>query len=159
MMITHAKILIPKKEWILKNNSEKLGSVIKEKKGFSFLKKGNKIKFHNMSEIESQLGIKIPDNFFEENQKKSMNDDFIYDFPCSSKPYSPVFNIKKKLPLFYKSSKSKSQYCAGYYIIKFKQRWVKSFCPKLITIERCQFKGPFKTEAEIKNLVYIMNKL
>jgi hypothetical protein len=41
-------------------------------------------------------------------------------------------------------------YCAGYYIIKFEKGWVKSFCPKVITIERNEHKGPFKTEIEMK---------
>ena len=47
-----------------------------------------------------------------------------------------MYDVKRKLPLFTKSKKSKSLYCAGYYIIQFEKGWVKSFCPKLITIER-----------------------
>ena len=91
-------------------------------------------------------------------KEKEENTYSIYDFPCSSKPYEPVYNLKKKLPLFAKSSKSKSQYCAGYYVIKFRKGWVKSFCPKLITLERYPFHGPFKTEIEMRNTLNIVNK-
>jgi hypothetical protein len=59
--------------------------------------------------------------------------------------------------LFTKSNKSKSLYCAGYYIIGFDKGWVKSFCPKLITIERYQFKGPFKTDLEMRQALSIEN--
>ena len=74
----------------------------------------------------------------------------IYNFPTSVLPYNSMYDIKRKLPLFTKSVKSKSLYCAGYYIIRFEKGWVKSFCPKLITIERYDFKGPFKTEIEMR---------
>lgn len=61
-----------------------------------------------------------------------------------------MYDVKRKLPLFTKSEKSKSAYCAGYYIIKFDKGWVKSLCPKLITVERYEFKGPFKNELEMR---------
>lgn len=158
-MNTQAKILIPEKEWIIKSDKEKIGSISKDKKGFSFLKKGQKLKFYNLSEIETEFGIEIPKSKSLDRICNTEDVTSIYDYPCSSTPYQPVYNIKKKLPLFYKSSKSKSLYCAGYYIIRFQKRWVKSFCPKLITLERYEYRGPFKTELEIKQLLHIMNKL
>ena len=53
---------------------------------------------------------------------------------------------------------SKSLYCAGYYIIKFRKGWVKSFCPKLITLERYQYQGPFKTETEMRSSLNAMSR-
>jgi hypothetical protein len=61
-----------------------------------------------------------------------------------------MLDVKRKLPLFTKSEKSKSLYCAGYYIIRFEKGWVKSFCPKLITVERYETRGPYKTEIEMR---------
>jgi hypothetical protein len=61
-----------------------------------------------------------------------------------------MYDVRRKIPLFTKSEKSKSVYCAGYYVVKFDKGWVKSFCPKLITLERNDFKGPFKTELEAR---------
>jgi hypothetical protein len=74
----------------------------------------------------------------------------VHGFPTSVKPYNTMYDVKRKLPLFTKSEKSKSSYCAGYYIIRFDKGWVKSFCPKQITIERYKFKGPFKTDLEMR---------
>ena len=65
---------------------------------------------------------------------------------------------KKKLPLFTKSKKSKSLYCAGYYIIKFEKGWVRSFCPKMLTLDRYPFKGPFRTQLEMKQELANANK-
>lgn len=153
-----AKILVPDKEWLVTENHKKLGSISKNKKGYSFLHKGKTVPFKSLSEIKEELGIAL----FEESSKKAkpqpVENFAIYDFPCSSKPYEPVYSLKKKLPLFAKSSKSKSQYCAGYYIIKFRKGWVKSFCPKLITLERYPYYGPFKTETDMKSQLNKINK-
>jgi hypothetical protein len=151
-----AKILVPDKEWLITDNHKKLGSISKEKKGYSFFRKGQSVPFKSLAELKEKLGIAL----FEESVKKTkpqlVENLVIYDFPCSSKPYEPVYDVKKKLPLFAKSSKSKSQYCAGYYIIKFRKGWVKSFCPKLITLERYPYYGPFKMENDMK---YQLNKI
>lgn len=153
-----SKTLIPNKEWILKQGNEKVGSIAKIKKGYSFLKKGQQLQYKSIEEIKENFGIDIT---LPVNQQKHNSGNLsyhIYNFPCSSKPFEDVYNIKKKLPLFAKSSKSKSRYCAGYYIIKFRKGWVKSFCPKLITLERYKFLGPFKTEQEMKTMLNMVNK-
>ena len=74
----------------------------------------------------------------------------VYGYPTSTVPYNPLLDVQRKLPLFTKSEKSKSLYCAGYYIIHFDKGWVKSFCPKQITVERYETQGPFKTDIEMK---------
>ena len=61
-----------------------------------------------------------------------------------------MYDLKKKRALFTKSKKSKSLYCAGYFIIHFDKGWVKSFCPKEVTLEKYEHKGPFKTELEMR---------
>jgi len=153
-----AKVLIPNKEWIIQENNNKIGSVSKFKRGYIFIKNGQSLFFKNLEEINSRFGININENNVHKFVPLDTKDYKIYDFSCSSKPYDPVYNIKKKLPLFAKSSKSKSQYCAGYYVIKFRKGWVKSFCPKLITLERYPFFGPYKTEMEMKNQLNIINR-
>lgn len=151
-----SKVLIPNKEWILENNHRKIGSIAKEKKGYSFLNKGQKFEFKSLKEIKEELGLADLESA---TASRSIEDSSnIYGYPCSSKPFEPVYNVKKKLPLFAKSAKSKSQYCAGYYVIKFRKGWVKSFCPKLITLERYPFHGPFKTETDMKSTLNTVNK-
>jgi hypothetical protein len=160
-MNSTAKVLIPNKEWLIRDHDTKIGSISKLKKGYAVLHKGKVLTFKDLSEIKSQVGIAL----FEEGFKKAKTDTFepksyaIYDYPCSSKPYEPVYDVKKKLPLYAKSSKSKSQYCAGYYVIQFRKGWVKSFCPKLITLERYPSHGPFKTDTEMKAVLNSVNKI
>ena len=82
----------------------------------------------------------------------------IHGYATSTEPHNAMFDIRKKLPLFTKSSDSKSLYCAGYYCIKFDKGWVKSFCPKKITLERYPYNGPFKTELEMKQVLANVTK-
>ena len=149
-----SKVLIPNKEWLIKEGSKKIGSIAKNKKGYIFLRKGQMINIKSFKDVVEKLDT------IDTNRKFELEpiNHTIYNYPCSSKPFSPVYNVKKKLPLYAKSSKSKSQYCAGYYIIQFRKGWVKSFCPKLITLERYPFQGPFKTEQEMKNNLNTINK-
>lgn len=155
-----AKVLVPDKEWVVTDNDQKIGTIAKIKKGFVFLHKGQQLPFKSLAEIKSKFGIALFEESLKTIKKESFDNStyYIYDYPCSSKPHDPVYNVKQKLPLYAKSSKSKSQYCAGYYLIKFRKGWVKSFCPKLITLERYPYYGPFKTEADAKSLLIKVNK-
>jgi hypothetical protein len=154
-----AKVLVPNKCWIVEEQGSKLGTLNKEKKGYSFFRKGDKTELPNIKDVKEIFGPDLFSNILEHSKPVDKEDlKSIYEYPCSSKPFNPVYNIKKKLPIYAKSSKSKSLYCAGHYIIKFRKGWVKSFCPKLITLERYPYQGPFKTENEMKNVLNSVNK-
>jgi hypothetical protein len=158
-MNSTAKVLVPNKEWLVTDNDQKIGAISKSKKGYVFHRNGKEVGFKNLADVKAQLGIVL----FEEGMKRTTGDTdnksyMIYDYPCSSKPFEPVYSVKEKLPLYAKSAKSKSRYCAGYYIIKFRKGWVKSFCPKLITLQRYPYYGPFKTETEMKSMLNNVNK-
>ena len=156
-MNSFTKVLIPNKEWLIQLGDEKIGTLEKSKLGYTFWKHGEKFSVKDISQINHLFGINIslPALSIEKIDNAKFS---IYDFPCKSKPFKPVYNVKKRLPLFTKSDKSNSQYCAGYYVIQFRTGWVKSFCPKLITVERNNFQGPYKTENEVKQILNNLNK-
>ena len=156
-----SKVLIPNKSWIIEEGGIKLGTLNKEKKGFSFFSKGNKLEIKDLGEIKNYFGISTLEQTAGKSLSKispTTNEPNVYDYPCSSRPHHPVYNVIKRLPIYAKSSKSKSLYCAGYYVIKFRKGWVKSFCPKLITLERYPYQGPFKTEQEMRTVLNQVSK-
>jgi hypothetical protein len=154
------KTLVPNKSWIVEDEGVKIGTLNKEKKGFTFYRKGTKIDVKDMNEIKHKFGVAQLEQTLKKVKVNPTEQDLaVYDYPCASRPHNPVYNIVKKLPIYAKSSKSKSLYCAGYYVIKFRKGWVKSFCPKLITLERYTYQGPFKTEIEMKSALNIVGKL
>lgn len=155
--MTTVKVIIPNKSWLIENQGAKVGTLQKEKSGFTILNNGQKHEVGNAKNVLEVLGIDMTELVKIKKPptvKEATNT--VYDFPCSSKPYNPVYNVRKKLPIYAKSTKSKSQYCAGYYVIQFRKGWVKSFCPKLITLERYPFNGPFRTEQEMRQQLSVL---
>jgi hypothetical protein len=158
MTIIHAKPIIDNKFWIVEQDGAKFATLRKDEEDRFVLSNELGIKiFDNKESLTTQFG----EDFFiakivKEAEDSSPNE--VHGYGTSSIPHNPMFDIKRKLPLFTKSEDSKSLYCAGYYIIRFDKGWVKSFCPKLITLQRYEYQGPFKTEIEMKQVLSNVSK-
>jgi hypothetical protein len=154
----HAKPIVDGKFWIVEQDGNKVGVLkVTEQKKYVLSSKETITTFDNKKKIVEQFGS----NFFVKNKFERIEtaeDKTVHGYPTSTNPFNPLYDVKRHLPLFTKSSKSKSIYCAGYYIIRFEKGWVKSFCPKLITIERYPYEGPFRTELERKQRLANVSK-
>jgi hypothetical protein len=154
----HAKPIIDNKFWIVEQDGAKVATLRKDEENRFVMSNelGTKI-FKTKKDITNQFGK----DFFVAKIIKESNDNQpneVHGFSTSSAPQNSMYDIKRKLPLFTKSEDSKSLYCAGYYVIRFDKGWVKSFCPKLITLQRYEFNGPFKTEFEMKQVLSNVSK-
>lgn len=150
-MTIKAKSILKDKFWIIENNKQKLGTLCLDEDRYMFTDGSETCYFRTKKEIDKKFGIKISWNDGHTTDvAKTQNELLVHGYPTSVYPYNTMYDVKRRLPLFTKSDKSKSLYCAGYYIINFDKGWVKSFCPKLITVERYETKGPFKTELEMR---------
>ena len=148
-MSSTAKVLIPNKEWLVTDHNKKIGAISKNKNGYKFYKNGESMGFKNLNEAKAQLGIVLfEDSIKKIKQELPNKNHVIYEYPCDVEPHNPIYNVRKKLPLYTKEANSKSQFCAGHYIIQLRKELIKSFCPKLITLQRNPYQGPFKTDAE-----------
>lgn len=156
-MTLKAKPILENKFWIVEEEGVKVGTLSKNDEGFVVTKSG-KIDFYKS---ENQLKKTFGKNFLIANIKETENSNEkldVHGYPTRTKPYNSMYDIQRKLPLFTKSEKSKSVYCAGYYLIKFNVNWLKSYCPKLITVERNEYMGPYKTELEMKAALSYVNR-
>jgi hypothetical protein len=152
-----AKPIIENKFWIVEQDGEKFATLRKDETRFVMSNENGVQFFPNRKSILQQFGK----DFFVVKIKKEADDakpNEVHGFSTSTKPHNSMYDIKKKLPLFTKSKDSKSLYCAGYYTIRFDKGWVKSFCPKLITLQRYDYKGPFKTEMEMRSMLSKVSK-
>lgn len=154
----HAKPIVDGKFWIVEQDGEKVAMLHKRENNKFILSNTNgEVTFNKKDDLTKEFG----DGFFLKNNKvkvsASADSNECHGYATSVKPYNAMYDVRKKLPLFTKSNASKSLFCAGYYIIKFNKLWLKSFCPKLITLERYEFKGPFKSELEMKTALSSAN--
>jgi len=149
-MAIKAKEILKDKFWIVESEQgERVGTLsVGEEQQYMYTNQEGTKFFKNMKQLKKTLGTDISWSTAESNVTTIEKE--VHGFPTSCEPHNPMYDVQKKLPLFTKSAKSKSLYCAGYFIIRFEKGWVKSFCPKLITVERYETKGPFKTEIEMK---------
>ena len=155
-MNVKAKELLKGKFWIVEDNGEKVGTISASEDQYVYSCHSGPKFFKNIKQFKKIVGTDVT---WSSVTKVETNKEYeVNNYPTSCEPFNSIFDVKKTLPLFTKSEKSKSLYCAGYYIIKFDKGWVKSFCPKLITIERYEFKGPFKTDFEMKQELSRANK-
>jgi hypothetical protein len=154
----HAKPIIDNKFWIVEKNGEKFATLRKDDENRFVMSNASGVKIYdNRASIVKHFGKEF---FIAKIIKEADNSipDEVHGYATSSKPHNAMFDIQRKLPLFTKSKDSKSHYCAGYYIIRFDKGWVKSFCPKLITLQRYPYQGPFKTELEMKQRLSNVSK-
>lgn len=147
-MTVKAKPILKDRFWIVEDETKKIGTLSWNEDRYMF-SDGNETCFFDN---KKQVSTKFPHIEWGKHINKTISDTKkeVHGYPTSVTPYNTMFDVKRKLPLFTKSKKSKSLYCAGYYIVCFEKGWVKSFCPKLITIERYESRGPYKTEFEMK---------
>ena len=146
-MTTKAKTIIKDKFWIVERDGNKIGTICVDDDRFMFSSKDGVKYFDNKKQLERRLGQTVFER--QENAELAV-EKVVHGFATSTTPYNAMYDVKRGLPLFTKSAKSKSIYCAGYYIVKFDKGWVKSFCPKLITLERYETRGPFHHEIQMR---------
>jgi hypothetical protein len=149
-----AKEVLKNKFWIVEQDEQRVGTLSFNDDQY-MLSDASGTHFFNKNQLKKKLGKDFSWSKLEIKESRKRE---IHGFPTSCDPYNSMFDVKRRLPLFTKSDKSKSLYCAGYYIIRFDKGWVKSFCPKLITCERYDTRGPFKTEIEMRQELSRVNK-
>lgn len=158
MTYLKAKPVLEGKFWIVEEEGERVGTLRKDEFSQFVLQNKDGVKIYkNKKVITNEFG----DDFFIAKiikEADNSNPKEVHGYVTSTIPHNAMYDIRQKLPLFTKSKDSKSLYCAGYYVIRFDKGWVKSFCPKLITLQRYESKGPFKTDLEMKQVLSSVNK-
>lgn len=155
-MTIKAKPVLEGKFWIVEEKGVRVGTLTRDTDSFVYAKQGEVKFYNNEKDLKKTFGADfLTANIQQEEENKDLS---VHGYPTRTTPHNSMFDIQRKLPLFTKSEKSKSVYCAGYYLVKFNVNWLKSFCPKLITIERNEYMGPYKTELEMKAALSNVNR-
>lgn len=143
-----AKPVIKNKYWIVEESGNKIATIQAVEGGNVALVLDNKRElFPSIKLLSKQYNIEFVKADKVKKIKPASHD--VYGYYTPHMPYNEVFDVRRKLPIYTSSAKSKSFYCAGYYIIKFNNVWAKATCPKLITINRYEYQGPFRTVDEM----------
>ena len=138
-----AKPIIPDRYWILKQGNLKIGQIEADDKGVT-VKIQNRVagyKTIKMASREANIEfVKLPIGSSPTNS--------VHGYEVTGRMYNPVWDVKHRLPLFTRDSKSKSWYAAGWYTVRQHRTWKAVQNPKLITLQRYPYQGPFHTREE-----------
>jgi len=138
-----AKPIVDKEFWILKEGDEKVGNIQAVPNGYSVTINNMNATFKTLSLIKKQTNISF--DTLDLNKDK---DNTIYGFDPKCKAYNAMFDVEQHLPLFTKTRKSKSWFAAGWYNVFQHNTWIPMENPKLITLQRYNYEGPFKTSPQ-----------
>jgi len=145
-----ARPVVKNKYWIVESDGTKIGTIqAVEKGGFVYVHEQSRVQYASIKLLSKAHNVVFDSAVKKEKLIPESHE--VYGYPVSNKPWNPLWDVKHQFPIYTKTSKSKSYYCAGYYIIKFNNGWVKSFCPKFITLNRYDFQGPFRNKTELQD--------
>lgn len=141
-----AKPVIKNKFWIVENDGQPVATIQASPTGVVLVHAEQREPFPSIKLLSARYNIQISRKLAQPAKKATSKD--IYGFPVSGNSYNEVYDVKRQLPFYTKTPKSKSQYCAGHYSIMINRRWVTQFCPKAITLNRYEYLGPFVTNEQ-----------
>ncbi len=146
-----ARPVVKNKYWIVESKGNKVATIqAVEDGGFVYVHDNERERFSTIKLLSKAHNV-VFDSTHVKKEKFTSESHEVHGYPVSNKPWNLLWDVKHQFPIYTKTSKSKSYYCAGYYIIKFNNGWVKSFCPKFITLNRYDFQGPFRNKTELQD--------
>ena len=134
--------VIADRYWILKKDNRKVGQIEAEDDGYT-VKISNTVKKYKTikmldRDIEFMPAAEVTPN--PENQ--------VYGYDTGQRVFNAMWDIQHRLPLFTQEENSKSWFAAGWYYVKKHRVWKITQNPKLITLQRYSYQGPYHTKEE-----------
>ena len=147
-MAVTAKGIVKNKFWVLIENKRRIGEISANQAG-----RGYSITFHGGKQnVDSVNDLKIGRKkikFVDPPKREFVERDQVHGYPTDAEPFNGVWDLNFKAPIYTKEDNSKSWYCAGWFLIKKGRNWKQEFCPKLITIDRYEHRGPYQSQTDL----------
>jgi hypothetical protein len=134
-----AKTVIEDKFWIVEQNGSKIGTLKSTENGYILYNN------HNCKEIAYE---DLTEFVIEEKKSKTFVNDVVYGYPANTEQAHHI-DIQDNVPVFKKTANSSVYVAAGYYCLLFPMGWRPSFCPRVDTLQKYTYAGPFKTESDM----------
>lgn len=149
--------------WLVHQGPNKLGILNKGvQENFTYITGKELLSFNNENDVKQHFGNMT---LFEEQLTISpiKQDAFYikgfevdYETPYAVEENHPDYD--ENLPLYTKIEGSDVYYAAGYYCINFDKGWKPAHGPKLATLLKYGYTGPYKTELEMRQQLKKLNK-
>lgn len=138
--------VVKNKFWIVEDRDQKVATIQSVKDGVVWVDGSRREKFASIKLLKDRHKV----DFVKPRKPTPVNKNEVHGFPVKGPHYNDLWDVTRKLPLYTTKPRSRSFYCAGHYIIQHGPAWIREFCPKLITLQRYPYVGPFHTEEQQK---------
>lgn len=146
---------ISKSSWILLNVYNEQIGILSFNGTYNLIHNKEKHLFENKEDLNEFLGCDVFENILETKEVK-FEPKIIKGYPIDLD--SAIEVEDQSLPLYTKNDKSKIVYAAGYYCIEYTSIWSQAYCPKLETLNKYRYHGPFKDKIEMRLKLNNLNK-
>jgi len=147
-----AKPVIDKQFWILQDGDQKVGNIEACAGGYQVKIQNQTAQFKTIRMAAERIDIQ-----FEPVKKITAVqpvEHLVHGYPTTGKIHNPMWDIKMKLPVYTKTTKSKSWFAAGWYRVKKGRSWTVTQDPKLIVLQRYAYAGPFYNQEQANDHSY-----
>jgi hypothetical protein len=145
-----AKPVIDRKYWILQEGNQKVGNVEACDGGFQVKINNQVAQFKTIKMVEQRAHVTF-EPALKIKPKTKATTNLVHGYPAEGRICNPIWDVPKKLPLFTKTTKSKSWFAAGWYLVKKGRHWQAQLNPKLIVLQRYPYQGPFYSQEEARD--------
>lgn len=132
--------VIPNKMWITYDSeNNKSGTLTALDEGYNWLSTEHGLTSMSTGDVMHKFDLE------EKSELSTWHQEHVFGYPVLK---IETFKVKERenLPCFTKTPTSKVYFAAGYYGINFDNGgWMDAFCPKLATLRKYEYIGPFKT--------------
>ena len=149
--------------WLVHQGNQRVGILNKDvQEKYTYITGKDFVKFGGEAEVKEHFGnvqlfdqqLNTPANIQGEYYIRGYVVD--YEEPFALEPTSPDY--REDLPLYTKIENSDVYYTAGFYCINFGKGWKHAHGPKLSTILKYGYEGPFKNEIDARHRLKQLNK-
>ena len=138
--------IVKNKFWLVTDGDVKVGSVKSSDFGLTYMHNNEEERFPTIKLLKDKYNISFESYKSPEEQEQQHE---VYGYSTGNYfPYNPLWHVKLGVPVFTREEKSRSFYCAGYYLVKERKKTKLQFCPKIILLERNEFEEPLKSTLE-----------
>lgn len=140
-----AKPIVENQWYILKKDNRKIGQLELKENGNCTIKiLDSVVSYKTIKMAREAVNIQ----FEPAETATPMPSNQVYGHDVEGAVFNPLWDVKHRLPLFTREEKSKSWFAAGWYRVKQHRKWKTVQHPKLITLERYAYQGPFNSKEE-----------
>ena len=165
-VMTHEKTVLQQISdvaWLVHQGPAKLGILNKDvQEHYTYITGKELVKFNDQDAVVEHFGNMNLFNEIVNSSAKTSERIFIKGFEVDHE--NPIIidsnhpDYRDDLPVYAKIEGKGIYYASGYYCINFEKGWKKSRGPKLATLVKYGYEGPFKTELEMRQRLKELNK-